>query len=276
MSRENEMIGAKVPQVGSGRPAGGELLSTRDLTVCYGSNEALHPTSLDFAAGQVTALIGPSGCGKSTFLRCLNLMNREIPKCKIGGEVLYHGRNINTRKENLFELRKSIGMVFQQPTPFRKSIRDNILFAPKRHGLVSGKEDCDALVEQSLRAGALWDEVRDKLDESAYTLSGGQQQRLCIARTLAMHPDVVLLDEPCSALDPISTFTVEENPLHRRVGHLRHHRDAQHGASDARFRQHGVFLRGRYGGDRPYQAPVQPAAGQASARLSDGKVRLII
>ena len=116
-------------------------------------------------------------------------MNREIPKCKIGGEVLYHGRNINTRKENLFELRKSIGMVFQQPTPFRKSIRDNILFAPKRHGLVSGKEDCDALVEQSLRAGALWDEVRDKLDESAYALSGGQQQRLCIARTLAMHPE---------------------------------------------------------------------------------------
>ena len=210
MSRENEMIGAEVPQVGGGRPAGGELLSTRDLTGCYGSNEALHPTSLDFAAGQVTALIGPSGCGKSTFLRCLNLMNREIPKCKIGGEVLYHGRNINTRKENLFELRKSIGMVFQQPTPFRKSIRDNILFAPKRHGLVNGKEDCDALVEQSLRAGALWDEVRDKLDESAYALSGGQQQRLCIARTLAMHPDVVLFDEPCSALDPISTFTVEE------------------------------------------------------------------
>ena len=210
MSRENESVGACAPQAGDARPDGGTLLSARDLTVCYGSNEVLHPTSLDFAAGQVTALIGPSGCGKSTFLRCLNLMNREIPKCKIGGEVLYHGRNINTRKENLFELRKSIGMVFQQPTPFRKSIRDNILFAPKRHGLVSGKEDCDALVEQSLRAGALWDEVRDKLDESAYALSGGQQQRLCIARTLAMHPDVVLFDEPCSALDPISTFTVEE------------------------------------------------------------------
>ena len=131
MSRENEAIGAYAPQVGDSRPDGGPLLSTRDLTVCYGTNEALHPTSLDFAAGQVTALIGPSGCGKSTFLRCLNLMNREIPKCKIGGEVLYHGRNINTRKENLFELRKSIGMVFQQPTPFRKSIRDNILFAPQ-------------------------------------------------------------------------------------------------------------------------------------------------
>ena len=206
MTKENELANATAQASASGEA----LVRTRDLTVSYAGNEALHPTSLSFAAGQVTALIGPSGCGKSTFLRCLNLMNREIPKCKIAGEVLYHGRNINTRKENLFELRKSIGMVFQQPTPFRKSIRDNILFAPKRHGLVRGKDECDALVEESLRAGALWDEVKDKLDHSAMALSGGQQQRLCIARTLAMHPDVVLFDEPCSALDPISTFVVEE------------------------------------------------------------------
>ncbi len=137
-------------------------------------------------------------------------MNREIPSCKVGGEIDYHGHNINTSHENLFELRKSIGMVFQQPTPFRKSIRDNILFAPKRHGLVTGKEAADELVERSLRAAALWDEVKDKLDKSAYALLGGQQQRLCIARTLAMHPDVVLFDEPCSALDPISTFAIEE------------------------------------------------------------------
>ena len=186
------------------------MIQTCDLTVSYGDNEALHATSLEFEAGQVTALIGPSGCGKSTFLRCLNLMNREIPKCRIGGEILYHGRNINTPKENLFELRKSIGMVFQQPTPFRKSIRDNILFAPKRHRLVGSAAEADELVEASLRAGALFDEVKDKLDGSAMALSGGQQQRLCIARTLAMHPDVVLFDEPCSALDPISTFTIEE------------------------------------------------------------------
>ena len=186
------------------------LLRTRDVTVTYDTFEALHKTSLTFEKGQVTALIGPSGCGKSTFLRCLNLMNREIPKCKVAGRIDYHGRDINTRSENLFELRKSIGMVFQQPTPFRKSIRDNILFAPKRHGLVKGKDECDALVEEALRAGALWDEVKDKLDKSAHALSGGQQQRLCIARTLAMHPDVVLFDEPCSALDPISTFSVEE------------------------------------------------------------------
>lgn len=186
------------------------LVSTNVLTVTYGTHEALHETALTFAEGEVTALIGPSGCGKSTFLRCLNLMNREIPSCKVGGEIDYHGRNINTSHENLFELRKSIGMVFQQPTPFRKSIRDNILFAPKRHGLVAGKEAADELVEGSLRAAALWGEVKDKLDKSAYALSGGQQQRLCIARTLAMHPDVVLFDEPCSALDPISTFAIEE------------------------------------------------------------------
>ena len=187
------------------------LLVTKDVTVTYDlTHEALHKTSLSFKGGEVTALIGPSGCGKSTFLRSLNLMNREIPKCRIGGEILYHGRNINTKTENLFELRKSIGMVFQQPTPFRKSIRENILFAPKKHGRLHGKDEEDELVETSLKQAALWDEVKDKLKQSAHALSGGQQQRLCIARTLAMKPDVVLYDEPCSALDPISTYTIEE------------------------------------------------------------------
>lgn len=187
------------------------LLSTRDVTVCYNhTHEALHPTNLDFDEGEVTALIGPSGCGKSTYLRCLNLMNREIPACVIGGQILYHGRNINTQEENLYELRKSIGMVFQQPTPFRKSIRENILFAPKRHGRIKTKEEADELVETSLKQAALWDEVKDKLDKSGLGLSGGQQQRLCIARTLAMKPDVILFDEPCSALDPISTMSIEQ------------------------------------------------------------------
>ena len=193
------------------RAAGGHLLATRDVTVRYDHvKEALHPTSLGFDAGTVTALIGPSGCGKSTFLRCLNLMNREIRACDVGGEIYYHGRDVNTREENLFELRRSIGMVFQQPTPFRKSIRENILFAPRRHGEVTSREQADELVERTLRQAALWDEVKDKLDRSGLGLSGGQQQRLCIARTLAMNPDVVLFDEPCSALDPISTFTVEQ------------------------------------------------------------------
>ena len=187
------------------------LLRTKDVTVTYDlTHEALHKTSLSFEAGQVTALIGPSGCGKSTFLRCLNLMNREISKCSVGGQIFYHGHDINTPKENLFELRKSIGMVFQQPTPFRKSIRENILFAPKKHGRVKTRAEEDELVETSLRQAALWDEVKDKLTQSAHALSGGQQQRLCIARTLAMKPDVVLFDEPCSALDPISTFSIEE------------------------------------------------------------------
>ena len=208
--KENRVPAITAEAEAPAREGAEPLLRTRDVTVTYDTFEALHKTSLNFEKGQVTALIGPSGCGKSTFLRCLNLMNREIPKCEVAGQIDYHGRDINTRSENLFELRKSIGMVFQQPTPFRKSIRDNILFAPKRHGLVKGKDECDALVEEALRAGALWDEVKDKLDQSAHALSGGQQQRLCIARTLAMHPDVVLFDEPCSALDPISTFSVEE------------------------------------------------------------------
>ncbi len=171
--------------------ADAHLLSTVDMTVRYDhAHEALHPTSLGFDAGTCTALIGPSGCGKSTFLRCINLMNREIPHCDVGGSILYHGHDINNPRENLFELRKSI--------------------APRRHGRVAGRDEADALVEESLRQAALWDEVKDKLDRSAHALSGGQQQRLCIARTLAMKPDVVLFDEPCSALDPISTFAVEE------------------------------------------------------------------
>ena len=187
------------------------LLHTSGVTVRYDyTHEALHPTTLAFEAGTVTALIGPSGCGKSTYLRCLNLMNREIPRCVVEGEIRYHGHDVNTPDENLFELRKSIGMVFQQPTPFRKSIRENILFAPRRHGRIKGRAEGDELVETSLRQAALWDEVKDKLGQSGLGLSGGQQQRLCIARALATSPSVLLMDEPTSALDPISTSVVEE------------------------------------------------------------------
>ena len=192
-----------------GATDGEVVLETRDLNVYYGDNHALHDTSLAFHKGEITALIGPSGCGKSTFLRSLNLMNREIRGCRVEGQILYGGRDVNMPGENLYELRRSIGMVFQQPNPFHKTIYENIVFAPKRHGL-RGKESLDSLVEESLRGAALWDEVKDKLHESAYALSGGQQQRLCIARTLAMHPDVILFDEPCSALDPISTLAIED------------------------------------------------------------------
>lgn len=198
--RASERLGATDGEV---------VLETKNVNVYYGSNHALHDTSLQFHKGEITALIGPSGCGKSTFLRSLNLMNREIKGCRVEGEIIYRDHNINTLQENLYELRRSIGMVFQQPNPFHKTIYDNIVFAPKRHG-VKGKETLDSLVEESLRGAALWDEVKDKLHESAYSLSGGQQQRLCIARTLAMHPDVILFDEPCSALDPISTLAIED------------------------------------------------------------------
>lgn len=194
----------------SGKAVSDEVvLSTKDVNVYYGDHHALHNTSLDFHKGEITALIGPSGCGKSTFLRSLNLMNREIRGCRVEGEINYRGRNVNTKTENTYELRRSIGMVFQQPNPFRKSIRDDITFAPKRHG-ITDRDELDRMVEESLRGAALWDEVKDKLDKSAYALSGGQQQRLCIARTLALNPDVILFDEPCSALDPISTLAIED------------------------------------------------------------------
>lgn len=184
-------------------------LLTHQVGVCYGEKRALAGVDVSFGKGTVTALIGPSGCGKSTFLRCLNLMNREIPRCRIEGEILYEGRNINTKEENLYELRRSIGMVFQAPNPFRKSIYDNVAFALRQHG-IKDKQRLSEIVESALRRAALWDEVKDQLGKSAYALSGGQQQRLCIARTLAMNPHVVLMDEPCSALDPIATNAIEE------------------------------------------------------------------
>lgn len=195
------------------------LLRTQGVGVTYGTKNALHDVSLNFAAGTVTALIGPSGCGKSTFLRCLNLMNYEIPGTTIQGEITYKSINVLDLKNSsasstqgnfdLFELRKQIGMVFQQPNPFRKSIYENIAFALRRHGFTH-KSELDAKVEDALTKAALWDEVKDKLNASAYALSGGQQQRLCIARTLALDPKIILMDEPCSALDPIATFALEE------------------------------------------------------------------
>ena len=207
MTREQTQVQAESPAQDA--PSGAPLLATRDVGVRYGSNLALSGVNLEFSSGEVTSLIGPSGCGKSTFLRCLNLMNREISRCTIEGEILFHGRNVNTKEEDLYQLRRSIGMVFQIPNPFRKSIYDNVAFALRQHGL-KDKAKLDEVVETALRRAAIWDEVKDKLDKSAYALSGGQRQRLCIARTLAMNPEVVLMDEPCSALDPIATFSIEE------------------------------------------------------------------
>ncbi len=185
------------------------VISAKNLNLWYGDFKALKGISLDVGEREITALIGPSGCGKSTFLKTLNRMNDLVPNVRIEGDVRLRGEDIFSKEMQLTDLRRRVGMVFQKANPFPMSIYDNITYGPRLHG-VRNKAELDELVESSLRGAALWDEVKDRLKKSALGLSGGQQQRLCIARTLAMHPDVVLFDEPCSALDPISTFTVEE------------------------------------------------------------------
>lgn len=184
-------------------------LYTDDLHVYYGQKEAIKGVSLEFEKNKITSLIGPSGCGKSTYLRSLNRMNDTIDIARVEGEINYAGLNINAKEVDVYEMRKRIGMVFQRPNPFSKSIYDNITFALKRHGMTD-KQKMDEIVETTLKQAALWDQVKDELHKSALALSGGQQQRLCIARALAMQPDILLLDEPASALDPVSTGTVEE------------------------------------------------------------------
>jgi phosphate transport system ATP-binding protein len=184
------------------------------LNVFYGDFHAVHDVNLNFGKNEITALIGPSGCGKSTVLRCLNRMNDLVVGARVEGEVNYHGQNIYARNVDPIAVRTQIGMVFQKPNPFPKSIYDNIAYGPR---VTRMKVDSmDDLVEESLRGAALWDEVKDKLKQSAYGLSGGQQQRLCIARTIATKPDVILMDEPCSALDPIATARIEDLMLDLR------------------------------------------------------------
>ncbi|CAN5551775.1 phosphate ABC transporter ATP-binding protein PstB [soil metagenome] len=183
------------------------VFETRDLSVYYGDFRAVRDVNLTIYRNHITALIGPSGCGKTTFIRCLNRMNDLIETARVEGEIKYHGVNLYDKKVDAVEVRRRIGMVFQKPNPFPKSIYDNIAFGPKISGF---KGDMDGLVEQSLQKAALWDEVRDRLKESAMGLSGGQQQRLCIARCVAVQPDVILMDEPCSALDPIATGRIED------------------------------------------------------------------
>ncbi|SFS95806.1 phosphate ABC transporter ATP-binding protein, PhoT family [Halostagnicola kamekurae] len=200
---------------------GDPVLSIEDLNVWYDDDHALTDISIDIPEQSVTALIGPSGCGKSTFLRCLNRMNDRIKSARIEGTVSFNGQNIYADGANLVELRKRIGMVFQQPNPFPKSIRENVAYAPRKHGDIErglvpkllGREDVqkeDELVERCLRDAALWDEVDGRLEDNALGLSGGQQQRLCIARCLAVDPEVILMDEPASALDPIATAKIED------------------------------------------------------------------
>jgi phosphate transport system ATP-binding protein len=185
-------------------------LVTRRVNLWYGEKQALYDVSLDIAERQVTALIGPSGCGKSTFLRCLNRMNDVIEGVRIAGEIRLDGDDIYDRSIDVVQLRARVGMVFQKPNPFPKSIFENVAYGPRIHGLAASKSEMDDLVEASLRGAGLFEEVKDRLDAPGNSLSGGQQQRLCIARAIAVSPEVILMDEPCSALDPIATAHIEE------------------------------------------------------------------
>ncbi|WP_052343981.1 phosphate ABC transporter ATP-binding protein PstB [Kallotenue papyrolyticum] len=186
------------------------VLEARQLSIYYGAFRAVKDVNLTIEPRQITALIGPSGCGKSTVLRAFNRMNDLIPGARVEGEVVFRGRNLYAPDVDVVEVRRFIGMVFQKPNPFPKSIYDNIAFGPRLNGWRGSQAELDDWVEHCLRRAALWDEVKDKLRQSALSLSGGQQQRLCIARALSIEPEVVLMDEPCSALDPISTLRIEE------------------------------------------------------------------
>ncbi len=185
-------------------------IDARDVSVFYGEKRALHGVSLAIAPRSVTAFIGPSGCGKSTFLRCLNRMNDLIPGCRVTGEILLDGKDINAPALDVVALRARVGMVFQKPNPFPKSIYENVAYGARINGLAKSKAELDEIVQKSLEGAALWDEVKDRLSQPGTGLSGGQQQRLCIARTMAVSPEVILMDEPCSALDPIATGRVED------------------------------------------------------------------
>nr|WP_293625292.1 phosphate ABC transporter ATP-binding protein PstB [Salinisphaera sp.] len=200
----------KVPTTERPRVNQNMKMKISDLEVWYGEKQALHGVSMDVVENEVTALIGPSGCGKSTFLRCLNRMNDLIPDVRIKGEVEFENQNIYAPEVDVVELRSHIGMVFQKPNPFPKSIYDNIAYAPKILGQVRKRTDMEDLVEHSLKRAGLWEEVKDRLQMPGLSLSGGQQQRLCIARAIAVSPSVLLMDEPCSALDPVATATVEQ------------------------------------------------------------------
>lgn len=189
-----------------------KIISVKNLDLYYGDHKALNGINMDIERNSITAFIGPSGCGKSTFLRTLNRMNDLIPNVKIDGEVIYDGKNIYDKNEDIYNLRKEVGMVFQKPNPFPMSIYDNVAYGPRTHG-IHNKEKLDQIVVESLKKAAIYDEVKDNLKKSALSLSGGQQQRLCIARALAVKPKVLLMDEPTSALDPISTGKIEELAL---------------------------------------------------------------
>ena len=186
------------------------VVEMRGVDVFYGDKQAIHDVSLDIGLREVVAMIGPSGCGKSTFIRCINRMNDSIEGCRVSGDIRLDGEDIYARGVDVVPLRARVGMVFQKANPFPKSIFDNVAYGPRIHGLAKDSVELDEIVQDSLRRAGLWEEVRDRMDQPGTSLSGGQQQRLCIARTIAVNPEVILMDEPCSALDPIATARIEE------------------------------------------------------------------
>jgi phosphate transport system ATP-binding protein len=207
MAREPAAEAAMVPAADAGQPP---KMRAEEVSVSYGDKQALKNVSIEIHDDRVTAFIGPSGCGKSTFLRCLNRMNDTIPTARVTGRIELDGEDINSSAMDVVQLRARVGMVFQKPNPFPKSIFENVAYGPRIHGLGSSKAELEQIVEKSLKRAGLWDEVKDRLNESGTALSGGQQQRLCIARAIAVDPEVILMDEPCSALDPIATAKIEE------------------------------------------------------------------
>jgi phosphate transport system ATP-binding protein len=186
------------------------LICARDVNVHYDDKQAIRDVNIDIASNQVLAMIGPSGCGKSTFLRCINRMNDTIESARVTGTIMLDGRNIQDKQQDVVQLRARVGMVFQKPNPFPKSIYDNVAYGPRIHGLAADRVELDEIVHNSLQRAGLWEEVKDRLSNPGTSLSGGQQQRLCIARTIAVSPEVILMDEPCSALDPIATARIED------------------------------------------------------------------
>lgn len=208
-SMDGTDVNLSEPTVGSVTVADPKM-QMKNINVFYDDKQAIHDVSIDLGKNDIVAMIGPSGCGKSTFLRCLNRMNDTIEGCRISGDILLEGDDIYSSNMDVVALRARVGMVFQKPNPFPKSIYDNVAYGPKIHGLFDSKDELDEMVEKSLRRASLWNEVKDRLDGPGTGLSGGQQQRLCIARAIAVSPEVILMDEPCSALDPIATARIEE------------------------------------------------------------------
>jgi phosphate transport system ATP-binding protein len=213
-SRTSEPVNI-APPIESGKTVGSievedPIFRCRDVDVFYGDKHAIKKVGVDIGKNSVLAMIGPSGCGKSTFLRCLNRMNDTIPNARVEGSIVLDGRDIHDKKQDVVQLRARVGMVFQKPNPFPKSIYENVAYGPRIHGLAGDRVELDEIVHGSLQRAGLWEEVKDRLQQPGTSLSGGQQQRLCIARTIAVNPEVILMDEPCSALDPIATARIED------------------------------------------------------------------